>query len=163
MPLLARRIVPLLLLLPLVACSVRVRTPATIRAEENSLVSEARAFMESYAVDLREGRRDAIIARYDPRGAYMMGRGEKRLLPTDSITAIYRGNQWQPPASFTWNDLSYEVVGPDAVVVAGTFDWGIDASRKLRVSYTGLLLRRDGRWMIRLEDEDAAPQRNPGG
>jgi hypothetical protein len=158
MPSFARRIVPLFLL-PLAACSVRVQTPATVRAAENSLVGEARAFMESYASDLREGRRDAIIARYDPRGAYMMGRGEKKLLPTESITAIYRGNQWQPPASFAWHDMSYEVLGPDAVVVAGVFDWGIDAERKLRVSYTGLLVRRDGRWMIRLEDEDAAPQR----
>ncbi len=160
MPLLARRIA-LLLLLPLAACSVRVQTPATQRAASDALASEARAFMESYATDLRAGRRDAIIARYDPRGAYMMGRGQKQLLPTDSITAIYRGNQWQPPATFAWSDLSFEPVGPDAVVVTGLFDWGVSAERTMRFSYTGLLLRRDGRWMIRVEDEDPRPERRP--
>jgi hypothetical protein len=159
MPLLARRFA-LLLVLPLAACSVRVQTPATQRAASDALASEARAFMESYAADLREGRRDAIIARYDPRGAYMMGRGEKELMPLDSITAIYRG-RWSPPASFSWSDLSYEVVGPDAVVVTGLFDWGLSAERTMRFSYTGLLVRRDGRWMIRVEDEDPLPERRP--
>jgi hypothetical protein len=160
MPLLARRVAPLLLLFA-AACSVRVQTPATVRSAENALVGEARAFMESYAGDLRAGRRDAIIARYDPRGAYLMGRGEKELLTVDSITKIYRGSQWQPPATFAWEDMSFEAVGPDAVVVTGLFDWGISAEQKMRFSYTGLLLRRDGRWMIRVEDEDPRPARRP--
>ena len=128
-------------------------------AHEDTLAGEAQAFMESYAEDLREGRRDAILARYDPRGSYMMGHGQKRLLSLDALAAIYHGTEWKPPVTFEWLDLSYEVVGPDAVVVAGLMDWGFSAEFKLRISYTGLLLRRDGRWMIRLEDEDAAPQR----
>ncbi len=126
---------------------------------EDALVAEAQAFMESYATDLRGGRRDAILARYDPRGSYMMGHGQKRVLSLDDLAAIYHGTQWKPPVTFEWLDLSYEVVGPDAVVVAGLMDWGLSPEFKLRISYTGLLLRRDGRWMIRLEDEDAAPPR----
>ncbi|HEU4562746.1 MAG TPA: hypothetical protein VFS20_33255 [Longimicrobium sp.] len=136
-------------------------TPSTNAAAADALVSEAQAFMESYATDLREGRRDAILARYDPRGAYMMGHGQKRALSLDDLAAIYHGTQWKPPVTFAWQDLSYEVVGPDAVVIAGLMDWGFNPEFKLRISYTGLLLRRDGRWMIRLEDEDAAPQRPP--
>lgn len=135
------------------------RTPSADNAAADALAGEARAFMESYAADLREGRRDAILARYDPRGAYMMGHGEKRELSLDSLAAIYHGTEWKPPASFDWVDLSFEVVGPNAVVIAGLMNWGFNAEFKLRISYTGLLLRRDGRWMIRLEDEDAAPQR----
>ena len=126
---------------------------------EDALVAEAQAFMESYATDLREGRRDAIIARYDPRGVYFMGHGQKRQVTLDGLEAIYHGNQWRPPVSFAWRDMSYEVVGPDAVVMAGLIDWGLNAEVTMCISYTGLLLRRDGRWMIRLEDEDAAPQR----
>jgi hypothetical protein len=159
MPLLASRIA-LLFLLPLAACSVRVQTPATQRAASDALVSEARAFMESYAADLRAGRRDAIIARYDPRGAYLVGRGHKELVPMDSLVVSYR-QRWQPPASFAWSDLSFEPAGPDAVVVTGLFDWGVSAERTMRFSYTGLLLRRDGRWMIRVEDEDPRPERRP--
>jgi hypothetical protein len=151
-----RRFAPLLLL-ALGACAVHVRTPATERAAAAALVSEAQAFMREYADDLAQGRRDAIIARYDPRGVYFVGNGRKQLLPTDSIVASYRG-RWQPPASFAWRDLSYEAAGPDAVVVTGLFDWGLP-DRTIQMSYTGLLLRQGGRWMIRLEDESVAPQR----
>ena len=153
---LPRRIIPIALLSLSAACAVHVQTPATERAAANTLVTQAQAFMSTYAEDLLAGRRDAIIARYDPRGAYLVGNGEKKLVPLDSIAATYRG-RWRAPASFAWRDLSYEVVGPDAVVVTGLFDWGAGAERKIQVSYTGLLLRRDGRWMIRLEDESFAP------
>ncbi len=105
---------------------------------------------------LAGGRREAVIARYDPRGTYFVGQGRKELSPPDSTAALYR-TRWQPPVSFAWRDLSYEVVGPDAVEVTGLFDWGVSAERKLTFSYTGVLLRRDGRWFIRLEDESGAP------
>lgn len=156
---LTRRIAPLVLL-PLAACAVHVQTPATVRAAGERQVAEAQAFMAGYAADLGAGRRDAIIARYDPRGAYLVGHGRKQLMPVDSIAAIYHGTGWQPPASFAWRDLSYEVAGPDAVVVTGLFDWSSSAGRTLTFSYTGLLVRRDGRWLIRVEDESGAPQRS---
>lgn len=157
---LTRRIAPLILLSFATACAVHVQTPATERAAANARVTQAQAFMADYAADLSAGRRDAIIARYDPRGAYLVGHGRKQLMPLDSIAAIYHGSGWQPPAGFAWRDLSYEVVGPDAVVVTGLFDWTASAGRTLTFSYTGLLLRRNGRWYIRLEDESGAPQRS---
>lgn len=156
---LTRRIAPLALL-PLAACAVHVQTPATQRAAANALVAEAQSFMQGYAADLGEARRDAIIARYDPRGAYLVGHGRKQMVPLDSIAGTYRGSGWQPPASFAWRDLSYEVAGPDAVVVTGLFDWTPPGGRATTFSYTALLLRRDGRWFIRLEDESGAPRRN---
>jgi len=156
-----RRIVPLLLL----ALSA-LRIPAHAQGgggprASDRLVADAQAFMASYAEDLLAGRRDAIAARYDRRGAYRVGLGEKELQSFDSIGAMYRGRMWGPPVSFAWHDLSYEVVGPDAVVVTGLFDWGAAADRKIRVSYTGLLVRQDGRLVIRLEDESYAPPRRP--
>jgi hypothetical protein len=127
-------------------------------AGESALVREAREFMDAYARDLREGNREGIIGRYDPRGAYFMGMGRKELAPMDSIRARYLGG-WRPPAGFEWQDLSYEVAGPDAVVVTGRFVWSVSAERSFTYSYTGLLLRRDGRLRIRLEDESTAPPR----
>ncbi|HEX2076698.1 MAG TPA: DUF4440 domain-containing protein [Longimicrobium sp.] len=115
--------------------------------------AEARAFMESYAQDLRTGAREAIAARYDRRGAYRVGGGEKTLEPLDSIRAGYTG-RWQPPTAFEWRDLSYEVLGDDAVMVVGRFEWTDQRGRVLPMSYTGLLVRQDGEWRIRLEDED---------
>jgi hypothetical protein len=119
--------------------------------------AEARAFMESYAQDLRAGAREAIVARYDPRGSYRVGNGQKTFEPLDSTRAIYMG-PWQPPAAFEWRDLSYEVISDDAVMVVGRFEWTDAQGRMLPISYTGLLLRQDGQWRIRLEDESVSPR-----
>jgi len=128
--------------------------------DETALVREAREFMAGYARDLLAGNREAIVGRYDGRGAYFVGQGRKELLPTDSIRALYFGG-WRAPASFEWQDLSYEVVGPDAVVVTGRFAWTGAGGRGATFSYTGLLLRRDGGLHIRLEDESAEPPPRP--
>jgi hypothetical protein len=127
-------------------------------SESAALVREAEAFMESYGRDLRAGAREAIAARYDSRGAYMVGFGESRLVPADSLRASYM-TTWRQPASFEWRGLAYEPVGPDAVVVTGQFVWGRPDRAPMTFSYTGLLVRRDGRLRIRLEDEDPAPPR----
>lgn len=126
------------------------------------VVEEARAFMDSYARDLLAGNRAAISSRYDRNGAYFMGNGNKDFEPYDSIAARYGGPKWSPPASFEWRDLSFEPVGPDAVVVVGRFLWGVRAgSAPLTLSYTGLLRRQDGVLRIRLEDESVDPRTLP--
>jgi hypothetical protein len=124
------------------------------------LVTEAQAFMDAYAADLRAGARERIADRYDPRGAWLVGNGEKALHAADAIRARYL-TQWRPPASFEWRDLSYEAVGPTAVVVAGRFIWSVSAARHLPCSYTALLLRQEGRFRIRLEDESCDPTPAP--
>jgi hypothetical protein len=135
------------------SCAVNVE----VQREDADVEAEARAFMESYARDLRSGAREAIAARYDRRGAYRVGGGEKTLEPLDSIRAAYTG-RWQPPTAFEWRDLSYEVISDDAVMVVGRFEWTDQQGRMLPLSYTGLLVRQDGGWRIRLEDEDVAPR-----
>jgi Domain of unknown function (DUF4440) len=143
------RIIALLGCIALTAsCAVNVEVDRNGNPE-----AEARAFMESYAQDLRAGAREAIAARYDRRGAYRVGGGEKTLEPMDSIRAGYTG-RWQPPTAFEWHDLSYEVLSDDAVMVVGRFEWTDQRGRVLPMSYTGLLVKQDGEWRIRLEDED---------
>jgi hypothetical protein len=143
------RLSALLLLTALTAsCAVNVKVQRDTDPE-----AEARAFMESYARDLRSGAREAIVARYDTRGAYRVGGGQKVFEPMDSIRAGYTG-RWQPPAAFEWRDLSYEVLSDDAVMVVGRFEWTDQQGRVLPMSYTGLLVKQDGEWRIRLEDED---------
>ena len=119
--------------------------------------TEAREFMRAYAEDVRAGRREAIANRYDSRGAYRVGEGRKNLEPWPVIQASYM-SEWNPPSRFAWRDLSYEVIASDAVMVIGLFDWGIADGRTLTFSYTGLLVRRDGRLRIRLEDESISPR-----
>lgn len=132
------------------ACATGPQRAATTEAE-------AKEFMAGYARDLRAGDRDAIAARYDRRGAYMTGRGRKALASPDSIRAIYRSASWTAPARFEWRDLSYEVLGPDAVLVTGRFDWTTGEGPTLPASYTALLVRRNGGWRIRAEHEDVDP------
>jgi hypothetical protein len=130
---------------------------ATVPARTAGIEAEAREFMAGYARDLRAADRPAIAARYDRRGAYMAGGGEKEFASPDSIRARYQGAQWNPPARFDWRDLSYEPVGSDAVLVSGRFDWTTSAGQTLPGSYTALLVRDDGGLRIRAEHEDIAP------
>ena len=125
--------------------------------DETPIDVDAREFMAEYADDLRHGRRQAIVDRYDRRGAYRVGEGEKNFESWDLIRAAYMA-QWTPPVRFAWRDLSYEVVSDDSVIVVGLFDWGLADGRKLTFSYTGLLVRIDGELRIRLEDESMNPK-----
>lgn len=148
-----RRAAALVVLVLSAACAANVRVDRGRDPE-----AEARAFMESYARDLRAGARQAIAARYDRRGSYRVGNGTKVLEPLDSIRAFYTSSAWQPPATFEWRDLSYEVLSDDAVMVVGRFEWTDAQGKMLPISYTGLLLRQDGQWRIRLEDESVSPR-----
>jgi hypothetical protein len=125
--------------------------------DEVSIDVDAREFMAGYAEDLRRGRRQSIVDRYDRRGAFRVGEGEKNLESWELIRAAYM-TQWTPPASFVWRDLSYEPVGNEAVIIVGLFDWGLADGRRLTFSYTGLLVRQDGELRIRLEDESMSPR-----
>jgi ketosteroid isomerase-like protein len=130
---------------------------ATVPPRAVSIETEAREFMAGYARDLRAGDRRAIAARYDRRGAYLAGSGAQQLASPDLIQSRYQDATWTAPSRFDWRDLSYEAVGPDAVLVSGKFDWTTAAGQTLPASYTALLVRRDGRLQIRAEHEDVDP------
>ena len=126
--------------------------------QTNSLASEAKKFMDAYAVDLRDHNAEAIAGRYSRSGAYALGAGAKVFRAYDEIKSTYL-EKWRGPSSFEWQDISYELLGPDAVMVAGKFSWGRGDTREpLVFSYTGILLREDGELRIRLEDESFNPQ-----
>ena len=55
----------------------RARPPAAARSREATVRAEAEAFMAGYARDLLAGDRAAIAARYDRRGAWRVGGGQK--------------------------------------------------------------------------------------
>lgn len=130
---------------------------ATNAPAEPAIVAEARAFMEAYGRDLLAANRAGIARRYDRRGAWFLGNGNKTLQTYAQVEAHYAG-RWAPPKSFEWRGLEYEPLGPNAVVVVGTFLWGRqDGSAPRAISYTGLLIRQEGELRIRVEDESGAP------
>lgn len=128
-------------------------------ADDAPVVIEAKTFMAGYADDLLTGDRAAIANRYDRRGAWRVGGGEKTFDEWNAIRRYY-AEGWNKPATFEWRDLSYEPIGADAVAIVGLFDWGLGEGRApITLSYTALLTRQEGELRIRLEDESAAPQK----
>lgn len=151
------RFVPLMPTMMMLPALFQMQGTGTARSTDVSIENVARDFMLGYSDDLRNGRRQAIANRYDRRGAYRVGEGEKTLESWELIRAAYL-SQWSPPTRFAWKDLSYEPVGEDAVIVVGLFEWGLADGRMLSFSYTGLLVRQDGELRIRLEDESMSPR-----
>lgn len=153
-----RWLLPLLVLGPIAAPAA---SQPTVRVAETPLIAEAKAFMARYADDLIRGERDALAARYDRSGAWHVGPTGAELESWEKIDLRYR-RRWSPPSSFEWQNLAYEQVGPDSVLVVGGFHWWplkkADAP-PLAYSYTGLLVRRGGELKIRLENEATAAPR----
>lgn len=130
-------------------------------APAQTIEAEARQFMADYAADLQRGDRLAVAERYHADGAYFVGEGDKSLMTKEQITQLYLGD-WNPPAAFSWEDLSYEPISEDAVLVVGRFHWTLPTEeRPLNFSYSSLL-RRDasGDLRIRMEDESSRPPAN---
>jgi hypothetical protein len=129
--------------------------PTSIEAQRQSdaLLEEAKRFMGEYAADLLRGDRPAITARYDKHGVYEIRPAEKKFTSHAELVSRYQ-NQWEKPGLFEWRDLSYEVLGPDKVLVTGLFAWGRSASSSPDIlSYVAILHRQDGELRIRLEAE----------
>lgn len=124
-------------------------------AQGATIIADAQAFMESYANDVRKGDREALAARYDSRGAYIVGGGKKQLRGFEEIRQHY-AQVWRPPISVAWRDMSYEQVGENAVLAIGLFEWGTPDAGVVTYSYTGLLHWDGQTFKIRLEDESKA-------
>ena len=146
-------------LLPAVAAIVLAACPAVGATQTapptgwGEVAADAPAFMETYARDLRAGDREAIIARYDPAGVWLVSAGRGRRLGGDEVSGLYRSDQWSAPQAFEWQDLAFIASGPDAVVVTGRFVWTRANGVARTIAYHALLVRIDGDWRIRVEDE----------
>jgi len=125
-------------------------------AAVDSTEREIRDFLAAYGDDLRQHRTQAIADRYDSRGVFFLGHGNKDFETFEDNREYYL-NTWKGPRSFAWQDLSIEVLSPDAAVVLGKFEWGTE-DRVGTVSYSALLLRHDGQWRIRSEAESSRCQ-----
>lgn len=118
----------------------------------NALEKEIKAYFDSYAEDIRQHRKEEIANRYDRRGYYWGGNGTKAFSSFEEIKNHYL-NEWTGPSSFEWKDLSIDVLSPDAAVVTGLFESQRPAGGSGNVSYTAVLVKRAGKWVIRLENK----------
>jgi hypothetical protein len=133
----------------LVAEAQTVETPTPqVQNDTAATEREVREFFDSYAEDLRRHRRQAIANRYDRHGYFRVGNGIKTLVSFDEVKHGYL-TEWTGPKSFTWRDLSIDVLSPDAAVVTGLFDWQNTSGWTVTYSYTGLVKKDSGNWLIR--------------
>ncbi|NJC40089.1 hypothetical protein GGQ87_000347 [Brevundimonas alba] len=147
-----RAIVPAVLAIVLAAAhpAAAQTAPAAAWGEP---AADLPAFMEAYAESIRAGDREAMIARYDPAGAWMVSAGRGEHLDPGEIADIYRSDAWQAPQAFEWQGLAYIPTGPDAVTVTGRFVWTPSDGVGRTIAYHGQFVRVDGAWRIRVEDE----------
>jgi hypothetical protein len=126
-----------------------------VNADGIAIEAEAREFMKRYAQDLQLRRREALAAYYSRSGAFFPHRLAATRRSFESVDAIYRSpSKWKGPDVFEWRDLAYEVLGPDAVVVVGSFLWQEPPETKAtEYSYSNLLVRESGHLRIRVEHE----------
>ena len=75
-----------------------------VPADDAPVVIEAKTFMAGYADDLLTGDRAAIANRYDRRGAWRVGGGEKTFDEWNAIRRYY-AEGWNKPATFEWRDF----------------------------------------------------------
>lgn len=133
----------------------RLDEPLEDPAGASDIQREARRFMENYGENLRSHDRAALAARYAPSGATILFNGVPIPGSFEDIAARYR-DEWTGPTDFAWNDLFFDVLGPDSVVVTGTFDWGTPDGPE-RYTYANILQRHDGEFRIRREVETRLP------
>ena len=128
-------------------------TAQAARTNDSSAADrEVREFYDSYAEDLRQHRREAIANRYDSRGYFSLGNGNKRLVTFEDNKKQYT-TRWTGPKSFEWRDLNFEILSPISAAVTGLFDWTGSSGATDTGSYTAVLTKQSGQWKIRIEDE----------
>jgi len=128
--------------LPKVACTDPAAT---------DILDLAHFFMDTYAEDVSAGDRKALANRYSRRGTIFIGGEWKEELTFDKLSREY-ATSWKPPVAFRWQDLAFEKLGDQSVLVTG----GVARSDKPGAestshSYAVLLVKEDGALRIRME------------
>lgn len=140
-------VLPLIVVLALGGCASRADTPAG-----RDIEADARAFMAGYAADLLAHDAGAVASRYSRRGAHLVFPGDRRVETHETIARRYREGMIETSA-FDWQDLAYEPISDDAILVTGAFRWESPANPGVLGTYATLLVREEGELRIRMESE----------
>ena len=109
-----------------------------------------RAVLDSIAADLVANNRASLVARYDKRGAILLGNWGLKAYPYDSLPTQVYGAGWSPPVRFAWRNVTIEALSARSAVVYAQFIWH-SAERDSSVnSYTGVFLHDVKRWRVRV-------------
>lgn len=139
------------LTLSALAASAAAQAPNLKQSQIDAIEREIRAFYQAYDNDMTQSRGPALIERYDPRGAYALGNGVRTFQSPEFLKQKYTA--FKAPKHFAWKDLIVDVLSADTVAVLGLFEWQFPTGPIHTYSYTGVLIKRNGKWLIRVEDE----------
>lgn len=126
-----------------------------VRAQEVApTIPPPERFMAEYARILLAHDREGLIRLYSPRGSLALADdGADDFLSLEQIAELYR-NHWQGPTAFTWENLRYERLHPEVVVVNGGFKWtNAQFPEGASFRYSGILVFEEDKWRIRSEAE----------
>jgi len=130
-----------------------------VQALAGDIAAQAANFMDAYAQDLVAGNRNAITNRYSRRGAIFLSGGKKEDVSFSQLADDY-ATAWKQPSSFQWQQLAYEPLGEQAILVTGGFLWAAKPNADpIAFTYAAILVVEAGELRIRFEDE--TPQSEP--
>ncbi|MGW8390198.1 hypothetical protein [Pseudoduganella sp. HUAS MS19] len=128
--------------LPKIAC----KDPSAV-----DVLDLAHYFMDTYAEEVSSGDRKALANRYSRRGTILIGGEWKEELSHERLSSEF-ATSWKPPATFRWQNLAFEKLSDQSVMITG----GVARSDKAggetaSQSYAVLLVKEDGELRIRME------------
>jgi hypothetical protein len=133
--------------------------PETTDGPPADLVASAGRFFDAYGEAVREGRTEALANFYAPSGAVRVLDGQRKRLTRSALDSMYRSG-WQAPAFFAWENLEYDSLDTEQVLVTGFFRWQArGAPDTSRYTYAALLQAVDSGLVIRFEHETAIGRR----
>jgi hypothetical protein len=110
--------------LPRIACADPAAT---------DILDLAHFFMDTYADDVIAGDRTALANRYSRRGIIFIGGEWKEEISFDKLSGEY-ASSWKPPVAFRWQNLAFEKLGDQAVMITGGVARGDKAAARQTVT-----------------------------
>jgi len=136
--------------LPRIACADPAAT---------DILDLAHFFMDTYADDVIAGDRTALANRYSRRGIIFIGGEWKEEISFGKLSSEY-ASSWKPPVAFRWQNLAFEKLGDQAVMITGGVARGDKpGAESSSHSYAVLLVKEDG--VLRIRMESGAPPIRP--
>ena len=114
--------------------------------------AEARALFAAWGEAIKVGDGPGILDVYSRNGLRLVSKGRVDQLGFGDLEVAYLSDE-VGPQDFTWEDLSFDVLSPDAVVATATMVLKWHDDEGVRGSEMVLLVREEGGLRIRVESE----------
>lgn len=154
MQLFLRFTVAVLILVP----SCISRPPESASRPPAGLLRDAARFYDAYGNDLRTHKRERLAQYYDAEGALIVSMNRQQRYTRVELDSVYR-NLWKGPDYFSWEDLAFDQLSQDLILVTGGFKWQVQGAKDTsRFVYLAVLQNSESGLAIRVEQEMPAPK-----